>query len=65
LLSASLPLSWRAAGAPPRPIQTAGIKEGIGITVINLAEQGNDVITGNTTIRSTKTLAGKQRQLHL
>jgi hypothetical protein len=60
-----VPLSWHAAGAPPRPIQTAGIKERIGITVINPAEQGNNVITGNATIGSTKTLAGKQRQLHL
>jgi hypothetical protein len=60
-----VPLSWRAAGSPPRPVQAAGIKEGIGITVIHPAEQGDDVIAGNATIRSTKTLAGKQRQLHL
>jgi hypothetical protein len=43
-------------------VQAAGIKERIGITVINPAQQGNEVITGDTTIGSTKTLAGKQRQ---
>jgi hypothetical protein len=64
-LLASVPLSWRAAGAPPRSVQAAGVKEWIGIAVIHPAEQGNNVITGDTTIRSTKTLAGKQRQLHL
>jgi hypothetical protein len=46
-------------------VQAAGIKEGIGITVIHPAQQGNDVITGDTTIGSKKTLAGKQRQVHL
>jgi hypothetical protein len=45
-------------------VQAAGTKERIGITVINPAEQGNNVITGNATIGSTKTLAGKQRQMH-
>jgi hypothetical protein len=46
-------------------VQAAGVKERIGITVINPAEQGDDVIAGDATIGSTKTLAGKQRQLHL
>jgi hypothetical protein len=42
-------------------VQAAGIKEWIDITVIHPAEQGNDVITGDATIGSTQTLAGKQR----
>jgi hypothetical protein len=59
-----VPLSWPAAVLPPRLTQAAGVKEWIGITVIHPAEQGNDVITGNATIGSTKTLAGKQRLIH-